>query len=103
MTGIISSLDHVPRDGLSEQTFFTLIAGDKIDPWVSVPNENVKRFNLIPAADPLDEPLTSSCISFGWRHWPPTAEKPDGIFSVNEYAHSDKFVRPRIRQPNLFI
>ena len=76
------------------------MAGERSEPWVSVPNEKVKRFSFTPAAEPLDEPLTSSCMSSGWRHWPPTAENPEGTFSVNAYAHSDRFVRPSIRQPN---
>src|ERR1700748_371641 len=84
-----------PTVGFSPTTPFTA-AGQVIDPSVSVPIAASTSPAATAAALPEEEPHGLRSSAYGLRVWPPTALQPEMEAFDRIFAHSDKFVLPRI-------
>src|SRR3984957_20837036 len=84
-----------PTVGFSPTTPFTA-AGQVIDPSVSVPIAASTSPAATAAALPEEEPQGFRSRAYGLRVWPPTPLQPEIEALERIFAHSDKFVLPRI-------
>ncbi len=84
-----------PTVGFSPTTPFTA-AGQVIEPSVSVPIAASTSPAATAAALPEDEPHGLRSSACGLRVWPPTPLQPEIEAFERMFAHSDKFVLPRI-------
>ena len=73
--------------------------GAMIDPSVSVPTATEQRFVAAETADPELEPIGSLPSTYGHRVNPPRALQPLYEPKPRKFAHSDRFVLPRITAP----
>src|SRR5688572_19409072 len=74
-------------------------AGDTIDPSVSVPTAAAARFEATATADPELEPEGLRSSAYGFRVCPPRALQPLDECVERMFAHSLKFVFPRMTAP----
>src|SRR6516225_4228525 len=84
-----------PTVGFSPTTPFTA-AGQVIDPLVSVPIAASTSPAATAAPLPDEEPHGLRSRAYGLRVWPPTALQPEMEAFDLMFAHSDRFVLPRI-------
>ncbi len=87
-----------PRLGLWPTTP-VIPAGHTMEPSVSVPIATCASDAARAAADPADEPHGLRSSTYGLWVCPPTADQPDVGFVARKFAHSDRFVLPRITAP----
>ncbi len=76
-----------------------MFAGEMIEPSVSVPTATAARLAAIAAAEPELEPLVLRSSAYGLRVNPPRALQPDVERIERMFAHSLRFVFPRITAP----
>src|SRR4051812_19704055 len=74
-------------------------AGLTIEPSVSVPTPIAHTFALMAAPVPELDPLVLRSSAYGLRVCPPRALHPDVERELRMFAHSERFVLPRITQP----
>src|SRR5262245_61611260 len=74
-------------------------AGDTIEPSVSVPTATTQRSAATAAADPELDPDGLRSSACGLRVWPPRALQPLVDFDERKFAHSLRFVLPRMTAP----
>src|SRR5574342_77671 len=87
-----------PSVGLIPTTPFEL-AGQTIDPSVSVPTATGHRSAETATAEPELEPQGFRSSAYGLRHWPPRALQPLVERVERKFAHSDRFVLPSSTAP----
>src|SRR5678815_4957780 len=77
------------------------LAGQTMLPSVSVPNDTAAKFADAAAPEPELEPQGLRSMPYGLCVWPPRPDQP--LIDPNErkFAHSDRFVLPRITAPPL--
>src|SRR5947209_20032968 len=73
--------------------------GDTIEPSVSVPTAAAHRFAATAAAEPELEPLVFRSSAYGFRVNPPRPLHPLVECVERKFAHSLRFVLPRITAP----
>ena len=76
-------------------------AGQRIEPSVSVPNEAAARLAATATADPELEPQGVRSSTYGFRLWPPRPLHPLDEAVERKFAHSLRFVLPRMTAPAL--
>src|SRR6185503_12910569 len=76
-----------------------LLAGDTIEPSVSVPTVTAHRLAAAAAPEPELEPEGSRSRAYGLRHWPPRPLHPLEECVERKLAHSERFVLPRTTAP----
>jgi hypothetical protein len=74
-------------------------AGQIIDPSVSLPTANRVRPAATAAPEPEEEPPALCLWIHGFAVKPPTADQPLVDFGERMFAHSERFVEPRIIAP----
>src|SRR5258708_1130596 len=87
-----------PTVGLMPTTPFAL-AGQTILPSVSLPNDTAAKFEETAAPEPALEPQGLRSIPYGLWVCPPRPDQPLTEEKERKFAHSDKFVFPRITAP----
>src|SRR6185295_10970923 len=87
-----------PSVGLMPTRPFAL-DGDTIEPSVSVPIAAALKFAAIAAPDPELEPDGLRSSAYGFFVWPPRPLQPLVECVDRKFAHSLKFVLPRITAP----
>src|SRR5438105_2701902 len=73
--------------------------GEVIDPSVSVPIATAQKLAAAAAPEPLLEPDGERVTSYGLRVWPPRPLQPLDECVDRKFAHSLRFVLPRITAP----
>src|SRR5947209_15401445 len=86
------SVGLMPTSPLTEE-------GLTIDPSVSVPTASVQRLAAVAAPDPELDPLGLRSSTYGLRVWPPRPLQPLVEWLDRKFAHSLRFVLPRITAP----
>src|SRR4029077_1027340 len=76
-----------------------LFAGETIDPSVSVPTATAQRFADVAAADPELDPDGLRSRTYGFFVSPPRPLQPDVECVDRKFAHSLRFVLPRMTAP----
>src|SRR6266436_3690542 len=89
-----------PTVGLMPTTPFAL-AGHTILPSVSLPNETAAKFADAAAPDPELDPQGLRSIPYGLCVCPPRPDQPLIDSNDRKFAHSERFVLPRITAPPL--
>src|SRR6266566_8940058 len=74
-------------------------AGETIEPSVSVPTATAQRLAATATAEPELEPEGLRSSEYGLRVWPPRPLQPLVDNEPRKFAHSLKFVFPRITAP----
>src|SRR5579864_17994 len=87
-----------PTVGLMPTTPFAL-AGQTTLPSVSVPSDTVAKFADAAAPDPELEPQGLRSIPYGLLVCPPRPDHPLMDSKERKFAHSERFVFPRITAP----
>ena len=87
-----------PSVGLMPTTPHAL-AGQTIDPSVSVATARGARPAAIPAADPELEPDGFRSSANGLAVWPPSVDQPLVLCVDRKFAHSDMLALPMITAP----
>src|SRR5438128_3580756 len=87
-----------PTAGLIPTTPFA-VAGQTIEPSVSVPIDTAVRFADGAAPDPELEPQGLRSSAYGLLHWPPRPHHPLDECVERKLAHSLRFVLPRMTAP----
>src|SRR5438034_7800785 len=87
-----------PTVGLIPTTPLAL-AGQTIEPSVSVPTPAAHRLAETATAEPELEPQGLRSRTYGLRVWPPRADQPDVERDDRKFAHSLRLVLPRITAP----
>src|SRR5688572_5411620 len=87
-----------PTVGLSP-TIPQYVAGETIEPFVSVPTATEQRFAATAAAEPELEPEVFRSRAYGFRVNPPRALHPLVERDERKFAHSLRLVLPRITAP----
>ena len=87
-----------PSVGLNPTTPL-MLAGQMMEPSVSVPMAAQASWAATAAPLPLDEPQVLRSIAWGLRVSPPTALHPLVEFSLRKFAHSDRLVLPSTTPP----
>src|SRR5581483_5670784 len=75
------------------------LAGQTIEPSVSVPTASGARPAATPAAEPELEPDGLRSSAYGLTVWPPSVDQPLVGCVERKFAHSDRFALPRITAP----
>src|SRR6266576_1106470 len=73
--------------------------GQTIEPSVSVPMPTAAKFAAIAAPVPELDPHGLRSSAYGFAHWPPRALQPLDDCVDRMFAHSERFVLPRITAP----
>src|SRR3954463_6059662 len=73
--------------------------GDTTDPSVSVPTATAARLAAIAAPDPELEPDVLRSSAYGFRARPPRPLHPLAAWVERKFAHSLRFVFPRMTAP----
>src|SRR5690348_9276386 len=76
-----------PSVGLMAATMLAP-AGDRIDPFVSVPRATAQRLAATAAPDPELEPMGLRSSAYGFRHCPPRPLQPLDDVVERKLAHS---------------
>src|SRR2546425_6031750 len=76
-------------------------AGHTMLPSVSVPIETEQKFAEAAAPDPELDPHGLRSIAYGLLHWPPRPDQPLDEKKERKFAHSLRFVFPRMTAPAL--
>ena len=76
-----------------------MLAGDVIEPSVSLPSDAAHRLAAVAAAEPLLDPDADRSSAYGLRHWPPRALHPETDCTPRRFAHSERFALPRMIAP----
>src|SRR5207245_9971150 len=87
-----------PTVGLMPTTPFAF-AGQTMLPSVSLPNDTVAKFADAAAPDPELDPQGLRSMPYGLCVCPPRPDHPLIDSNDRKFAHSDKFVLPRITAP----
>src|SRR5450631_3912978 len=87
-----------PTVGLMPTTPF-IVAGQRMEPSVSVPIEAATRFAATATADPALEPQGVRSSTYGLRVCPPRALHPLEEPLERKLAHSPRLVFPRMTAP----
>src|SRR5437588_10588627 len=87
-----------PTVGLRPTTEFAC-EGDTIDPSVSVPTASAARLAATATADPELEPDGLRSSAYGFFVCPPRALQPLEECVERKFAHSLRFVLPRMTPP----
>src|SRR6478752_9657579 len=87
-----------PTVGLMPTTPFAL-AGQTMLPSVSVPNDTAAKFAEAAAPEPALEPHGLRSMPYGLCVCPPRPDQPLIDSNERKFAHSDRFVLPRITAP----
>src|SRR5579863_9881819 len=87
-----------PTVGLIPTSPF-IAAGDTIDPSVSVPTAAAHKFAAVAAADPELDPLVFRSSTYGFRVSPPRPLHPLEECVERKFAHSLRFVFPKMTTP----
>src|SRR5256885_9387599 len=87
-----------PTVGLMPTTALTL-AGHTMLPSVSVPTEIAAKFEPAAAAEPELEPQAFRSVEYGLWGRPPRPDQPLVEKNDRKFAHSDRFVLPRMTAP----
>src|SRR6267378_7220026 len=85
----------MPAPSMSPSVGFT----QTIDPSVSVPMPTAARLAAIAAPVPELEPHGLRSSAYGFAHCPPRALQPLDDWVERMFAHSERFVLPRITAP----
>ena len=96
--GIMPERETSPSVGLIP-TIPQVADGQMIDPSVSVPTAIAARLAAIADPDPDDEPHGLRSRMYGLCVCPPRPDQPLDDFDERKFAHSLKFVLPRITAP----
>jgi hypothetical protein len=75
------------------------LAGQTIDPSVSVPTASGARSAAIPAAEPELDPDGLRSSAYGLAVWPPSVDHPLVPWVDLKFAHSERFALPMITAP----
>src|SRR5439155_3865889 len=76
-----------------------LFDGETIEPSVSVPIAPAQRFAAAAAPEPELDPDGLRSSAYGLRHCPPRPLQPEEECVERKFAHSERFVLPRITAP----
>src|SRR5207302_1474963 len=76
-----------------------LFAGQIMEPSVSVPREPAVKFAETAAAEPELEPQGLASMMYGLLHCPPRPDQPLEEKKERKFAHSLRFVLPRMTAP----
>ncbi len=76
-------------------------AGQMIEPSVSVPTEAAHKFAATAAPEPDDDPHAERSSTYGLRVNPPREDHPLTERFPRKFAHSLKFVFPKMTAPAL--
>src|SRR5437868_9978811 len=87
-----------PTVGLIAATPFAF-PGQTMLPSVSEPNDTAAKFAEAAAPDPELEPHGLRLMPYGLFVWPPRPDHPLTDSNDRKFAHSDRFVFPRITAP----
>src|SRR5690348_17584836 len=87
-----------PTVGLMPTTPFAF-AGHTMLPSVSVPNDTAAKLAVAAAPEPELEPHGLRLMPYGLLVCPPTADQPLVEVKERKFAHSERFVLPRITAP----
>src|SRR5712664_1461630 len=87
-----------PTVGLRAATPFAL-PGQTMLPSVSLPNESAVELAEAAAPEPALEPLGLRSSEYGLLHCPPRPDQPLVDSNERKFAHSERFVLPRITAP----
>src|SRR5437764_5792728 len=87
-----------PTVGLIATTPFAL-PGQTMLPSVSLPNDTVAKFAEAAAAEPELEPHGLRSSAYGLLHCPPRPDQPLVDSNERKFAHSERFVLPRMTAP----
>ena len=98
LIGIIPSRGIVPTVGFIPTQPFKE-AGQIIDPSVSLPTAYRVSFAATAAPEPEDEPPALCLWIQGFAVKPPTADQPLVDLGERMFAHSERFVAPRMIAP----
>jgi hypothetical protein len=90
--------DTRPTVGLMPTRPFTLL-GHTMEPSVSVPTATTARSAAMAAPEPALEPQGLRSSAYGFFVWPPRALQPLEERVERKFAHSLRFVLPRISAP----
>src|SRR5881397_878025 len=71
-----------------------IVAGQTIDPSVSVPSPAAQRFADTEAAEPELDPHGFRSRKYGLFVWPPCPDQPLDDWNERKFAHSLRFVLP---------
>src|SRR5215475_691295 len=96
--GMIPLRETSPSVGLTP-TRPQLFEGDTIDPSVSLPTATAHRFAAIAAPEPELDPEGLRSRAYGLRHCPPRPLHPLEECLERKFAHSERFVLPRMTAP----
>src|SRR6266704_191357 len=100
-TGEIGTMPRrltIPLVGLMP-TIPQALAGQTIEPSVSVPTASGASPAATPAADPELDPDGLRSSAYGFAVWPPSVAQPLGEYVDRKLAHSDRFALPMITAP----
>ena len=75
------------------------LAGQTIEPSVSVPTASGASPAATPAADPELDPDGFRSSAYGFAVWPPRVDQPLVEYADRKFAHSDRFALPMITAP----
>ncbi len=75
------------------------LAGQRIEPSVSVPTASGARPAATPAAEPELEPDGLRSSAYGFAVCPPSVDQPLVEWVDRKFAHSDRFALPMITAP----
>src|SRR5215469_5772112 len=87
-----------PTVGLSATTPLAF-PGQTMLPSVSLPNDTAAKFADAAAPEPELEPQGLRSMPYGLCVWPPRPDQPLIDSNERKFAHSDRFVLPRITAP----
>src|SRR5919109_3286825 len=87
-----------PTVGLMPTTPFTL-AGQTILPSVSVPSDTAAKFAVAAAPEPELDPQALRLMPYGLFVMPPRPDQPLDDSNERKFAHSERFVFPRMTAP----
>src|SRR5262245_17285355 len=96
--GMMPVRETRPTVGL-KPTSAQLLDGETIEPSVSVPTVRAQRFAAPAVPDPELEPEGSRSRTYGFLHCPPRPLQPLCECVDRKFAHSERFVLPRITAP----
>src|SRR5438477_7383793 len=88
----------IPTVGLIAATPFAL-PGQTMLPSVSLPNETVAKFADAAAPEPELEPQALRLMPYGLFVCPPRPDQPLTDSNERKFAHSERFVFPRMTAP----
>ena len=99
--GTMPVRDHSPVDGRMPTTPFC-VAGEMIEPSVSVPMVSAARPAAAETPEPADEPPGSADVSYGFSTWPLSEPLPEDWLLETQAANSVRLTLPRITAPAAF-